>query len=146
MRAALDDDSKRKRYRTNAINIQITSTSWCLELISNTVILSWYFVATDNRDTNTALIWIDTILCFVVVPASYIANTEVAKAYFLASGWYMLLIDRFRSNKINPVSLEEIEMKPDCKAVPPICIAPKPIPSTFGNIKALSNKKCNLKY
>ena len=49
-------------------------------------------------------------MCFVIIPISYISNTEAVKSYLLTTRCCTTFVDIFRSNKINPVTNEGVEM------------------------------------
>ena len=79
-----------------------------LEFVSNLVIFIVVQLGIESKPVTISMMWLDTIVCFVLIPSTYIANTEVSKAYFLASAWYTSFIDRFRSNNANPDLNERI--------------------------------------
>ena len=138
LEAVFDESSKQKRCRKNAINLQITATSWCLELISNVIVLVWWFLAIEHRSTIIILLWIDGIMCFIIIPASYISNTEVVKSNLPSSRWYMTFVNIFRSNKIHPVAIERIQMNHLPNEEFQDMSVHKPIRTISGNIESLS--------
>ena len=93
------------------------------------------YLGLKSRSTKVVIMWFDTILCFVLIPSSYLANTEVSKAYFLASAWYTSFIDKFRSNKVNPAINEKIGMGIIRNDAPQVVILPSRIPTISGSIK-----------
>ena len=53
---------------------------------------------------------IDFCCCFLLIPSSYICNTEKVKEYINSIGWYISIIDRYRTNVIESSINENIEM------------------------------------
>ena len=102
----LTDESKRKRFRRRAVNLQTTITSWLLEATTNCTAWIVYWFYGDFR----IIMWSDIICCFVLIPSSYIFNTDGFKSYLLVSQWYTSFIDRFRPNRVHPVQNEGIEI------------------------------------
>ena len=132
----LSDESKRKRYRRYAVSIQNTIISWLLEFATNLMILIVWFlgvVESGNRRTIETIMYLDAICCFVLIPSSYIVNTNDFKSYLLASQCYVSFIDRFRSNRVNPVKNEKIQMGVMSNHAPDVVIVAKEIPTPIAN-------------
>ena len=77
-------------------------------------------------------------MCFVIIPASYIFNTEVVKSYLLSSRRYMTFIDIFRPNKIHPIANERIQMNHFVHEQSQNMSVHKPIRTISGNVEAVS--------
>ena len=106
----LSEDSLRKRYRAKVISIHVTLTSWFLEFVSNWFIIFLSLFSVQIESIKFVMLVMDTFSCFILIPASYICNTEKVKEYINSIGWYMTLIDKFRSNAVNPIQDQNIEM------------------------------------
>ena len=67
----LSEESRRKRNRNITINIQMTAISWLVEFVAGIIVLvTATFIMNDY--TSQILAVIDSFLCFVVIPSSYI--------------------------------------------------------------------------
>ena len=81
----LSEESKRKRKRSNAINIQITFITWLFEFSAGILCAVVYFI--DSKVASRWLAFLDMTLNFILVPSSYIINNDVNKALIVAHGW-----------------------------------------------------------
>ena len=81
----LSEESKRKRQRSNAINIQITFMTWLFEFTAGILCAVVYFI--DSKVASRWIGFIDITLNFLLIPSSYIINHDVNKALILAHGW-----------------------------------------------------------
>ena len=81
----LSEESRRKRKRSNAINIQITFITWLLEFSAGILCAVVYF--TSSMVASRWLAFLDMTLNFILVPGSYIINNDVNKAAIMAHGW-----------------------------------------------------------
>ena len=106
----LSEDSLRKRHRAKVISIHITLTSWLLEFLSNWFIIFLSLFSVQIQSIKFVMLVMDTFSCFILIPASYICNTEKVKEYINSIEWYMTLIDKFRSNAVNPIQDQNIEI------------------------------------
>ena len=115
--------------------------AWSLEFISGLLLLIYWFLSED-KNHQLALIMIDILLRFIIIPGSYQLNTEVNKALIVAEGWWKSLRTTFSSNKIQPSFNENeqnnLELMPKTRRLRPI---PNPISSILGNLMALNNSK-----
>ena len=115
--------------------------AWSLEFISGLLLLIYWFLSED-KNHQLALIMIDILLRFIIIPGSYLLNTEVNKALIVAEGWWKSLRTTFRSNKIQPSNNQNqqnnLELMPITRRRRPI---PNPISSITGNLIALNNLK-----
>ena len=107
----LSEDSLRKRHRATVISIHITLTSWLLEFVSNWFIVLLGCLGVQNNTLKFIMLVLDTFCCFILIPASYICNTEKVKEYINSIGWYTSFIDQFRSRIFKPIQNENIEMR-----------------------------------
>ena len=106
----LSEDSLGKRHRATVISIHITLTSWLLEFVSNWFIVLLGCLGVQNNTLKFIMLLLDTFCCFILIPASYICNTEKVKEYISSIGWYMSLIDQLRSCIFKPITNENMEM------------------------------------
>ena len=106
----LSETSKRRRHRATVISIHITFTSWILEFLCNWCIILLLLVGVQNGAIKFLILVLDTGCCFILIPASYVCNTEKVKEYINSIGWYISLIDKSRSNAIQPSLHQNIEM------------------------------------
>ena len=107
----LSEDSLRKRHRATVIGIHITLTSWLLEFVSNWFIVLLGCLGVQNNTIKFPVLVMDTFCCYILIPASYICNTEKVKEYINSIGWYMPFIDQFRSRFFKPIQNENMEMR-----------------------------------
>ena len=141
MNELLSEDSRARRSKRQVINLQMAVIAWSLEFISGLLLLIYWFLSED-KNHQLALIMIDILLRFIVIPGSYLLNTEVNKALIVAEGWWKSLRTTFRSNKIQPSNNQNqqnnLELMPITRRRRPI---PNPISSITGNLIALNNLK-----
>ena len=111
----------------------MTAISWCVEFTSGSLaMIMLHFNFTDELAI-VPLFFADVCLNFIVIPSSYIFNTDEVKQHIIAEGWLKWFNKSFRSNRVAPAAnggLAEapIELNP----------IPRPIPTISGNINALS--------
>ena len=141
MNELLSKDSRARRSKRQVINLQMAVIAWSLEFISGLLLLIYWFLSED-KNHQLALIMTDILLRFIVIPGSYLLNTEVNKALIVAEGWWKSLRTTFRSNKIQPSNNQNqqnnLELILITRRLRPI---PNPISSITGNIIALNNLK-----
>ena len=111
--------------------------SWSLEFITGGIGLTIYFLATEIN-TVVCFALLDVCLNFVIIPSSYILNTEVTKAFIIAQGWCKSFRCFFCSNQVGPAPNEDIEMDAMPNVIPASNVIPAPIPTISGNIIALA--------
>ena len=144
--ALLSEDARNRRHRTQAINLQMVVIAWSLEFISGLLVMVfWFFV--DDKNDQLALILIDILLRFVIIPGSYLLNTEVSKALVVAEGWWKSIRVSFSSNKIQPINNQDVEIKMELRQVSgrprP---TPKPISTISGNLVAFNNSRGTIDF
>ena len=106
----------------------MTVISWLLEFLSGGVAMAIKRLATTVNTIN-GLEFLDLCLTFIIIPSSYILNTEATKAFVVAEGWCQAFKGFFQSNGVDPVPNENIEMEVVQNAVP------SPTPTISGNIQ-----------
>ena len=106
----LSEDSLRTRHRAKVISIHITLTSWLLEFVSNWFTIFLGLFSVQIKSIKFLMLVMNTFSCFILIPASYICSTEKVKEYINSIGWYMTFIDKFRSNTVNPIQDQNIQM------------------------------------
>ena len=133
LKTILSDDSKIKRRRQKAINLQMTMIAWGLEFITGILAFTIRHFNLKDGGILSGLILLDVGLNFIVIPSSYILNTEVVKDSIIAKGWCKCFNNSHRSTRVEPARNEDLEAP---IALHPI---PKPISTISGNLNALSN-------
>ena len=133
LEAALSEESKTKRRRTKTINLQMTAISWALEFITGILAIALMYFSFANEFAIVFLSLTDVCMNFVVIPSSYIFNTEEVKQYIIAEGWRKWFNKSFRSNRVTPPTNDGLAEAP-IELMP----IPRPIPTISGNIFALS--------
>ena len=143
LQSLLSETSKQKRRRRNVINLQMTIIAWSLEFMTGLVNLL-IGVKTSNPESNvdfiTCMVIIDGFLNFIIIPSSYILNSDVLKTAIIASGWFQFFRQLIISIKVQPLQNDDNQQEnapPDPQ--------PRPILSVSGNIKALQSPNINLK-
>ena len=131
----------------------MTAISWSIEFITGLIALGMKF-QTENPDTNTELILsifvIDGFLNFIVIPSSYLLNTDIIKRVIITEGWCKVFrrqddqvdLNRIRPAQNNPEN--EMISAPKHARIqkgPPLMNQQVPIPTISGNIQAFANKR-----
>ena len=109
----LSDDSQIRRQRRFTISIQMTVTSWFLELVTGviTLINSFIFAHDASLEISTQiLVAIHLFLYFVVIPGSYLLSTQVYKNKVSDMGWYTVLPSRKNRRAVAPGSVDELQL------------------------------------
>ena len=145
----LSETSKQKRRRRNAVNLQMTIFAWSLEFVTGLVNLS-IGIKIHNPESNvdfiTFMVISDGALNFIIIPSSYILNSEELKIAIIESGWFQFFRQLIISNKVEPLQNDDDQQEnqpPDPPDQPDP--QPRPISSVSGNIKALQSPNKNLK-
>ena len=132
---ALSEEVRTRRRRRYTISIKMTITSWSLELVTgaislvNTLIFGHY----DSLEIATQiLVAVHVFLYFVVIPSSYLLNTEVTKDRIVEKGWTNAIPRERRNNRVAPLANEEtkstsIEMNETIRRN-------SPVPTISGNV------------
>ena len=129
----MSDAAKIKRTRRNTINIQMSFLSWSLEFIAGIIFLVSDLVYKDITELYLYLLFIDNTLTFVIIPSSYILNTEVIKDFIIANGWSKPIRTLFPSRKIGQAPNNNNELQANPNAAISHRVATKPIPTISGN-------------
>ena len=123
------------------ISLQMATFSWSLELITGVVTLGIYFASSHDEYQKAVYISLTMlVVCihFIVIPASYILNTEDYKPFIIAQGWFEYFTNQWPFNKVNgAVPNENIEMGNNLNQDEPIALL-APIPTISGNIRVLN--------
>ena len=106
----LTDDAKRYRHRATTISIHITATSWALEFVTGLIVLSFKALIIEEMETKFILFEVANFCAFVIIPVTYIFNTEATKEYLKSIGCYTSCIDGLQPNRVNPQQDDDIEM------------------------------------
>ena len=93
-----------------------------------------------NVDFITFMVISDGFLNFIIIPSSYILNSEELKIAIIESGWFQFFRQLIISNKVEPLQNND-----DQQENAPPDPQPRPISSVSGNIKALQSPNKNLK-
>ena len=93
--ACLSEESKIKRHRTKTINLQMTFISWLLEFVaglSSLLILASHLSPARHFIIDSygrlLLFFFPVFLNFIMIPSSYLLNTEICKTFIIAQGWW----------------------------------------------------------
>ena len=131
------------------ISLQMATFSWSLELITGVVTLGIYFSSSHDEYQKAVYISLTMlVVCihFIVIPASYILNTEAYKPFIIAQGWFEYFTNQWPFNKVGGVAPNEnIEMGQVPNQDQPIALL-APIPTISGNIRALNKSTCPNQY
>ena len=89
----LSDDSIRKRQRRNTIGIQITVISWMFEFLAGSILIVRHWASQQHlsEEVYRLLLHLDTSVCLVPIPMSYLLNNEDVKLFIRTKGWTTLL-------------------------------------------------------
>ena len=103
--ALLSEESRIKRHRTKTINLQMTALSWAIEFVTGLLCMI-QLVLVDVQEpihksaTFYAAMSLSTIfLSFIVIPFTYLLNTEVCKAVVIARGWWSSFLNLVVPNR-----------------------------------------------
>ena len=86
----------------------MSALSWFLEFLTGGVFLTKILFNDGNNTIILYLVLFDSLLNFVIIPSSYLLNTEVIKGFIIANGWMHYLRTLFPSNKIHPVENQDV--------------------------------------
>ena len=87
----LSDDEKTFRRRKATISIQMTIISWTMEALTgvSAFVLILCVSRQDSLETIASFfILLNHCLYFILIPLSYLFNTQVWKAIVIAQGWF----------------------------------------------------------
>ena len=136
----LSEKVRMRRQRRKTINIQMTIISWFIEFIAGIANLAIYFLY--KEAVVLALLGLFNIFVnFVVIPGTYILNTEDCKRFIIEQGWIKSLRRMRHSTRVSP-SQNEIQ-KADNQLNDVHCNKPmpQPIPTISGTISARQQKR-----
>ena len=133
----LSEASKLKRRREKMVNLQMTGLSWCLEFFAGISTVIRILVGNGPWPIKFVAILFDVCFNFILIPTSYLLNTEVYKSPIIANGWWQSFRKKFCLRCTRRVEPEQVV---DTKASDQRKVMPQPIPSIAGNIEALSEK------
>ena len=115
--ASLSKESILKRRRRNTIGIQITVITWMFELLANIIAFSRCLMWVNNDAHNIEhmdriSILFGLFVQVILIPSSYLLNSEAVKLLILAKGWTTFLGDNMirclqrnrASNEIQPIT------------------------------------------
>ena len=103
----LNDIARRKRKKKLSVSIQISALTWILEFFTGVLMLISFLIPY-NVTLLSHLGFFDIILSFVLIPATYILNTEVIKALFIQNGWFRSFRSFIVSNRVQPILNEAV--------------------------------------
>ena len=134
---ALSDDYRKRRHRRYTISLQMTVTSWSLELVTGIIALGNTLFFSHHEIFNTTtqiLVFTHVFLYFVVIPGSYLLNTEVSKNLIVEQGWGKILPFHRSRNRVAPAPDEDIEMNSIHENNPVEQHSPDHVPIISGNV------------
>ena len=109
--ACLSEESRIKRHRKTTINLQMTVISWSLEFVAgltSLIMLVRYLLPAGNlvidsySQTRYFIILLPMFLNFIIIPSSYLLNTEICKTFIIAQGWCKWFTNIFSIETITP--------------------------------------------
>ena len=97
--ASLSEESKIKRHRTKTINLQMTFISWLIEFVAGLsclpILVSHFTPARHFIKSfygfsygRVFLPFLPLFFNFIMIPSSYLLNTEICKTFIIAQGWW----------------------------------------------------------
>jgi hypothetical protein len=101
----LSETVRIRRQRRKTINIQMTIISWLIEFITGISVLAMYFLYKEAYIV-LALAMFNIFVSFVVIPGTYILNTEACKRFVIAHGWCTALRRMCPSTRVIPLQNE----------------------------------------
>ena len=103
-----------RRRRRYTISIKMTIISWSLELVTGGISLvnTLIFGHDDSLEIATQiLVAVHVFLYFVVIPSSYLLNTEIFKNRIVEQGWTSAIPTDKRNSRIDPIENVNEETK-----------------------------------
>ena len=110
---AMSESYRKRRQRRYTISIQMTMTSWSLEFLSGIIALvnTLIFGHDDSLEIVTqVLVFIHVFLYFIVIPGSYLLNTEDYKNSIVEKGWGNILSCCLHHKRVVPAQNENLEL------------------------------------
>ena len=83
LNAALSEQTRTTRRRTNSVNVKITFMSWILEFLTG---LSFIIDTMTSHGTDSGL-FIDSCLNFILIPGTFVINHGVTKNIIVQENW-----------------------------------------------------------
>ena len=126
---------------------------WSIEFITGLIALGMKF-QTENPNTDTELILsifvIDGFLNFIVIPSSYLLNTDIIKRVIITEGWCKVF--RRQDDQVGLHRIVPAQNNPENGMISapkhagiqkeaPLMNQQVPIPTISGNIQAFANKR-----
>ena len=96
----LSRNSQIIRQRRKSVSIQMTIISWFIELIAGITALAVYFV---YKKPNYVILLFNLVVNFIIIPGTYIVNTDACKHLILAQGWFAPLKRMCNSTRVSPL-------------------------------------------
>ena len=112
----LSDDSRERRHQRFTISIQMTVTSWSLELLTGIITLINAFIFAHDASLEISiqvLVAIHTFLYFVVIPGSYLLSTQVYRNLIFDKGWHIVIPCRKNRREVTPEPIGEVQLNVD---------------------------------
>ena len=131
-----------RRRRRYTISIKMTIISWSLELITGGISLvnTLIFGHDDSLEIVTQiLVAVHVFLYFVVIPSSYLLNTQNFKNRIVEKGWTSAIPREKRNSRIAPLENQELENKPFKGNEN--ALNERPIPTISGNVNIETSYK-----
>ena len=120
----LSEEVLRKRQRQHAINLKMTIIAWTLEFTSGCLLLlEVLFNQLNIHDVADDSVWLrisytlDTILCSIVIPSSYILKSDEVKKVVILEGWkkpFMWLFPKCKA-RVAPTQNLNMEVIPNAQ-------------------------------
>ena len=135
--ALLSEEARIKRYRKKTINIQMTCISWSLEFVSGLIGMLQLVTQMKSASIFLPLAVFSTLLNFIIIPTTYLLNTELCKAFIFAQGWWKAFRILVSSNRVAPSQNSQEEQNENLYATPSSKVV------TSRNTNGASNKNDN---
>jgi len=102
----LSEKVRMRRQRRTAINIQMTINSWLIEFVTGIAILAMYFL---YKEAIILCIFamFNVFVNFVMIPGTYILNTEACKRFVIEHGWSTALRRMCHSSRVRRLQNED---------------------------------------
>ena len=131
----LSEKVRTRRQRRKTINIQMTIISWLIEFIAGIGNLAIYFLY-DENDIVALFAMFTIFVNFVVIPGTYILNTEACKRFIIEQGWIVSLSRMCNSTRVSPLQNEDQNLDNHLHDIHRQNPMPQRIPTISGNISS----------
>ena len=107
--ACLSEESKIKRHRTKTINLHMAIVSWSIEFVGGLSSLLIFAIHLSPAlhfildSYGRVFLYFLPLFCnFIMIPTSYLLNTEIRKTFIIAQGWWKWFKNIFSLESTTP--------------------------------------------